>query len=81
MILHMTEPSGPPEFVTGYSHGCDAGYAVTAGIIPMLLYNTQQDPTLRNNKLYNLGWHEGYNFCVEYGTSKDFLTGGELSGE
>lgn len=60
------DPPGPPEYKQGWRHGCESGFATYGTALNKAYYAFYQDFYMMDDRYYNAGWHEAFNFCRHY---------------
>lgn len=64
LVLMYSQPDGPPEYRLGWQDGCDTGLSAgDTGYLYRAIYGYKKRPEMAENKLYNSGWNEGFQYC------------------
>jgi len=62
-LLHMVDPTGPPEYQLGWEDGCDTGLSAEGDWTYKLMYGFKKRPEMAANDQYKQGWNEGFTYC------------------
>lgn len=68
---------GPPEYIAGWSAGCETGMATYGNSYYRTRYKTNVDGESMKNPLYNKGWELGQRYCSYY--SATYLSNKEMA--
>lgn len=66
--LDLTPPEGPFEYEQGWSDGCESGMGAYSNSFykAMRVFELQQDPNLRSNKMYYQAWKDAFLYCAYF---------------
>ena len=58
---------GPPEYLKGWDDGCESGLGTSyTNDWYKTFHSYTKDKRMINNRLYSVGWKDGYHYCRHY---------------